>query len=104
MREERRSGLARALFCVRLLEQRTEGRTEHRLAFLIGAFVAADLHAMMACGTFVTAEPVSIVGARALAEAWKYALRQQSLNATIINRCDIEAGLLSGLQLIDAPG
>ena len=77
MREQRRSGLARALFCVRLLEQRTESLPEHRLAFLIGAFVAADLDAMMARGMFANDETVAIVGARALAEAWKYALRQQ---------------------------
>jgi 2-dehydro-3-deoxygalactonokinase len=104
MREQRKSGLARALFCVRLLEQRTESLPEHRLAFLIGAFVSADLDVMMACGTFANDEPVAIVGARAVAEAWKYALRQQSVNATIINECDIEAGLLSGLRLIAALG
>ena len=35
MREQRRSGLARALFCVRLLEQGSDGSAEQRLSFLI---------------------------------------------------------------------
>ena len=38
MREQRRSGLARALFCVRLLEQGSDGSAEQRLSFLIGVF------------------------------------------------------------------
>src|SRR5262249_23441578 len=36
MREQRRSGLARALFCVRLLEQGSDGSAAQRLSFLIG--------------------------------------------------------------------
>src|SRR5262245_9633540 len=47
MREQRRSGLARALFCVRLLHQRSSGSADERLAFLIGAFLASDFDALL---------------------------------------------------------
>lgn len=100
MREQRRSGLSRALFCVRQLEQRTESLPEHRFAFLIGAFVAADMDALIARGTLANDQPVAIVGAPALAEAWKYALGRDCVNAMIINESDVEAGLLRGLQSV----
>ena len=100
MREQRRAGLARALFCVRQLEQRTESLPEQRLAFLIGTFVAADLDAFMSSGALNNDQPVAIVGAPGLSEAWVYALRQQSLMATTINESDIESALLTGLQLV----
>ena len=58
MSEQRRSGLSRALFCVRQLEQRTESLPEHRLAFLIGALVAADMDALMARGTLANDQPL----------------------------------------------
>src|SRR5262249_47942624 len=52
MREERRSGLPRALFCVRLFELAGEGTPQDRLVFMIGAFIAADLDLFMARGVF----------------------------------------------------
>ncbi len=43
MAEQRKSGLARALFCVRLLDQQGETTAEQRMAFLVGACIASDL-------------------------------------------------------------
>src|SRR5215475_2444052 len=72
MREQRRSGLARALFCVRLLEQGSESSAEQRLSFLIGAFLASDMDALVSRGLF-DSESVVITGGGVIAEAWRNA-------------------------------
>ena len=98
MREQRTSGLARALFCVRLLEQSKQGSAEDRLNFLIGAFIAADLDALVAGG--VLADAVVIVGSGALAEAWRHALTQVEIQSQIVTGEQSERALLAGLHTI----
>jgi 2-dehydro-3-deoxygalactonokinase len=96
MREQRRSGLARALFCVRLLEQGSDGSAEQRLSFLIGAFLASDMDAMVSRGLFDREREVVITGGGAIAEAWRDALAQLSMRAVILGDADVERGLLAG--------
>lgn len=98
MREHRNSGLARALFCVRLLEQRGESSPEERLSFLIGAFLAADLDAMLSRRLLIPECSVSIAGGEALATAWKEALAEQAITAQVLRETEIEWGLLTGLR------
>ncbi|HYE74858.1 MAG TPA: 2-dehydro-3-deoxygalactonokinase, partial [Blastocatellia bacterium] len=98
MREQRRAGLARALFCVRLLEQSGQGSPQQRLAFLIGAFIASDLDALKSRGAL--GQSVLIVGSGALAETWQRALSQSSIEAKIISGEQSEEALLSGLRSI----
>ncbi|MDX2042161.1 MAG: 2-dehydro-3-deoxygalactonokinase [Acidobacteriota bacterium] len=98
MREQRNSGLARALFCVRLLEQSKRGSAEDRLNFLIGAFIAADLDALSA--REVLSDSVVIVGSGALAEAWRHALAQTGIQSQIISGEQSERALLAGLRAI----
>jgi 2-dehydro-3-deoxygalactonokinase len=95
MREQRRAGLARSLFCVRLLEQSRQGTPAERLAFLIGAFIAADLDALRARGALD--QSVLIVGSDALAEAWRHALAQSSVEAVTLDAVESERALLAGL-------
>jgi len=98
MREQRKSGLARALFCVRLLEQSKQGSAEDRLNFLIGAFIAADLDALAARG--ILTDTVVIVGSDALAEAWRHALAQVEIQSQIVTGEQSECALLAGLHAI----
>lgn len=100
MREQRTYGLARALFGVRLLEQSRQGSAEDRLNFLIGAFVAADLDALVARG--VLSGSVVIVGSGALAEAWRHALARIEIQSQIISSQQSERALLTGLHTITA--
>lgn len=102
MREERRSGLARAMFCVRLLEQGRQSTPEERMAFLIGAFIAADLDALVKSGTII--DPVLITGGGAIGETWRKALSQASLTASVISAEQLERALLTGLQKITTAG
>jgi 2-dehydro-3-deoxygalactonokinase len=101
MREQRTSGLARAMFCVRLLEQGRQSTPEERFAFLIGAFIASDLDPLIARGAVI--DPIIIAGGGAMAEAWRGALRSVSLNPTVLSAEEIERAMLAGLQSLTRP-
>ena len=100
MKEQRRSGLPRALFCVRLLEQRSDGSPEQRLAFLIGAFIAADLDALMARKMLSGGSRVVIAGPEALASAWQHALTRVPISAVTLSEAQLERAFLEGLRSI----
>jgi 2-dehydro-3-deoxygalactonokinase len=98
VREQRRSGLPRSLFCVRLLEQGKKSAPEQRLAFLVGAFVASDLDALISREAII--DPVVITGGGAIAEVWQDELKKFSVKAAIISGAELERALLKGLQCI----
>lgn len=100
MRQQRHAGLARALFCVRLLEQSKQGSEEDRLSFLIGAFIAADLDALGR--NEVLSDSVVLVGSGGLAEAWRHALAQFEIQSHVVIGEDSERALLAGLRGIIA--
>ena len=100
MREQRRSGLARALFCVRLLEQGSESSAEQRLAFLLGAFLASDMDAMYARGLLDSQGAVVITGGGAISEIWRGALAQNSMPAIALNDSEVEKALLTGFRRV----
>src|SRR5581483_6804529 len=100
MKEQRRSGLARALFCVRLLGLANQGTPDDRLAFLIGAFVASDMDALIARGVLATDQQVTIIGSEALGEAWRKSLAAASVPATVLSATETEDALLTGLRII----
>ncbi len=98
MREQRRSGLARALFCVRLLELEKCSTPEERFAYLAGAFIAADLDALKSRGVLAADHQVCITGGGALAEAWREALQAFSIPAVILSEAAVERAFLAGLS------
>lgn len=98
MREQRRSGLSRTLFCVRLLEQRNECTPDDRFAFLIGAFVASDLDSLVRRGVLTFDSPVVITGGEVVASAWNRALSEISIGATIISADQLELAMIRGLM------
>jgi 2-dehydro-3-deoxygalactonokinase len=100
MREQRRSGLSRALFCVRLLELAGEGTPEDRLAFLLGAFIAADLDMFIARGVLAYNTRAVIAGSPPLAEAWRSVLAGISIPAVALARDEIDEALVTGLRTI----
>src|SRR5260370_26758116 len=98
MKEQRRSGLARALFSVRLLGLAGQGTPEDRLSFLIGAFIASDMDALISRGVLSHDTPVVIVGSAALSAAWRSALAAMSVPATVLSVSETEDALLTGLR------
>lgn len=102
MNEQRRSGLARALFCVRLFELGKRGTSEQRMSFLIGAYIASDLDSMLATETITMNQPVLITGSGAIASAWQQALKLSRIPAENASSADVETGLLKGLKALTA--
>ena len=100
MKEQRGSGLSRALFCVRLLELNGEGAREDRLAYLLGAFIAADLDALVAREVLVPDTSVVISGHKVIAEAWASALSRISVTALLLTENETETAFLTGLRSI----
>jgi 2-dehydro-3-deoxygalactonokinase len=98
MSEQRRSGLSRALFCVRLLELSCEGTAEDRFSFLLGAFIATDLDALIARGMLGRDTEVSIVGTNDLAAAWRDVLARNSIRALVLTADEVERAFLAGLN------
>jgi 2-dehydro-3-deoxygalactonokinase len=100
MHEQRAAGVARALFCVRLLEQRTATTAEQRMSFLLGVYLAADLDAMRQQRFLETSRPVVLTGSGAVAAAWEGALRELEIPVRQLDEPVIEQGFLTGLQKV----
>ncbi len=97
MREQRQAGLARALFCVRLLEQSQCGTPEQRLSFLIGAFVSSEIDSLFKNEVLRDDSTVAITGGGALNEAWRLAFERVSIPAVSLSNDETETGQLVGL-------
>jgi 2-dehydro-3-deoxygalactonokinase len=100
MREQRRSGLARALFCIRLLDLAKQGTHEERLSFLVGAVIASDLDALRSRRVLDPAIPVAIVGHEGIAKAWFGCLAGAGVSANVIAPHQSDRALLSALHTI----
>lgn len=100
MQEQRRSGLARALFCGRLLDLAHQGSAEDRLAFVVGAFIAADLDALLTRGLLVSSRTIALVGHTGICGAWRAALSNNGIAAVTIDHAQAEAALLGALRRI----
>ena len=100
MRTQRQAGLARALFCVRLLEQKGDCTPDERLAFLVGAFVASDLDGLQQSGHLSMDRPVLLTGGGAVADLWNQALAVSRIHSQIITGEETEAAMLAGLSAI----
>lgn len=96
-REARDSGLSRALFCVRLLEQAGQGTPEQRLSFLYGAFLEAEMLALDHDQSLRGVESICITGPAPLAEAWKEKLEAVTSKVEVIQEADRDQAYLEGL-------
>lgn len=96
----RQSGLARTLFCARLLDLSHTGTSENRFAFAVGAFVASDLDALRKRGALSSQHKISILGSKALSEAWQFGLSDAGVPSATIDSGTVENAFLTGLRLI----
>lgn len=100
MAEARRSGLPRALFCVRLLELSRMSTPAQRLSFVMGAFVATDFEHLRASGCLPAGTAVVISGDEKLGGGWSRALGNAGYAVRALSPDDVEAGLLGGLRAV----
>jgi len=99
LNEARAEGLARALFCVRLLHQNGCGTPQERLSYLYGAFLAEEIEsAKKHCSLY--GEKVLITGPSALATLWGECLKSISISATVLEDRTREAAYLNGLHIL----
>jgi len=95
----RRDGLPRALYCVRLLEQRTPSSQGDRLAFLIGAMIAASEDVLLP-GKGRPSNRVALVGAPAVVEAWTRVAAERGLDPVTIDVAEKEAAFRTGCRSV----
>jgi 2-dehydro-3-deoxygalactonokinase len=92
------SGLGRAMFCLRLLEQDRQSTADQRLSFLYGAFIQSEAvhveQVLTACG----AEAVLIAGDAPLAAAWDRMLCKRGIESSILNESEKVHAFLTGLR------
>jgi 2-dehydro-3-deoxygalactonokinase len=100
--EVQRSGLSRALFCVRLLQQAKRGSRDQHLAFFYGAFLEAEAEAFKKNKFSNSLRSVCIVGNPALAVAWKMRLESLGISAAVVEESQREVAYLAGLRAITA--
>ncbi len=98
--EFRKSGLARALFCVRLLELQRRTTPEQRMSFLLGVYVASDLAALHESGFLKAGRRVLLTGSGAIVEAWEVALSNAGISREVILPGKVEAHYLRGIALL----
>jgi 2-dehydro-3-deoxygalactonokinase len=99
MAELRRSGLARAFFCLRLFELAGARTPPQQLSFAIGVLVASDLDAWSRAGLLPRGR-VLVVGDDKVGGAWSHALRAASCRPDALSATEVEAGFLAGLRLL----
>jgi 2-keto-3-deoxy-galactonokinase len=100
MAEARRSGLPRALFCVRLLQLAGDTGPDGRMSFLLGALVAADADGLQAQGLLPPGCAVAISGDEKVGGAWSVALRERGHPVRSLAPDDVEAAFLAGLRAV----
>jgi 2-keto-3-deoxy-galactonokinase len=98
MSQQRKCGLARALFGVRLLEQSKQGSPEERLSFLVGVFVASDVDAWQRAG--LLSSSVAIVGSGGLVDAWRQSLDALRIQVQVITDIESEQAILRALRFV----
>ncbi len=100
--EQRQSGLARTLFCVRLLQQNDESTPDERFAYLAGAVVAADFDALQARGLLSPMTPVTLAGGAVVAEIWRHVLTASGISSRTLSEPEVETALLTGQRNVAA--
>lgn len=100
MEAQRHSGLSRSLFQVRLLQLANRTSPQQRFSYMIGAFIAADLDALLSSGKLQKDATVLIAGNAALAAAWNDALALVSIDAISLSPDAVEKAMLAALSAI----
>jgi 2-dehydro-3-deoxygalactonokinase len=96
--QQQLSGLSRALFCVRILEQKFKLTPVQRSSFLLGAVVGSDFAA--ATGNRKLGEKIVITGSGAVADAWKQFLNAENHVVIVCDPHQVESGFVAGLLRI----
>jgi len=98
--EARKSGLTRALFCVRLMEQMHEGSSDERLAFLYGIFLESEMDAAQRSRLCDRSKRILVSSHPSLARALAEGLRACDMKVEVLPEQERENAFLKGLLTI----
>ena len=96
--EAARSSLERALFCVRLLEQRSAGTAEQRLSFLVGCFLGGAIEGWLRI--VPPGGEVVVTGGGAIGEYTARRLREAGRRARHLTGDGVDAAMVAGLHVL----
>ncbi|MEO5818872.1 MAG: 2-dehydro-3-deoxygalactonokinase, partial [Vicinamibacteraceae bacterium] len=98
--EAQRSGFARALFCVRLLEQRVTSTPDERLAYLVGVAIGSVMDTLLARRSFRAGTRVLVTGTPALAHAFAAQLQGTSVDAVPVSATQVANAVRTGMRQV----
>jgi len=98
-KEVGKSGLTRALFCIRLLQLQEQGTSEQRLSFLYGAFIRNEIDHLR-LRHLEGIKHILIAGPTGLAEIWQSYIAEFEIAAHILTEDKREAAYLNGLRCL----
>jgi len=99
VRDGRRHGLPRAYYEVRLLDQRVASEPADRLAFLVGATVAASEDTLLPLSTGAPPR-VALAGPPALAHAWERVIRDRGGTPFVVDDDERAAAFRAGCRAV----
>lgn len=91
-----RDGLLRALFAVRLLDQRGGSTPEERFSWLVGACIGDDMRALLRSDAIRAGMRVAVSGPGAIPAAWCHLLQASGCSATPLDPPVVEQALVAG--------
>jgi len=91
-------GLLRAMFGVRLLQLEGESTPDERYAYLVGATIGNDVHALIACGMLAGSRSVVVTGPERMARAWARILAWAGVTARALTDDQVESSFLAGIS------
>lgn len=92
-----KEGLLRALFAVRLLDQRGGTTSEQRFSWMVGACIAEDVRALVRGGMLSRGARVLISGPGAVPVAWAHLLRREGCESVALTADAVEGAFVAGL-------
>ncbi len=93
-------GLLRALFSVRLLDQRGGVTPDDRFAWMAGACIGDDIRALVRSGRLKAGQRVLVSGPGAIPASWAHLLRRQGCDPRVLDAGEIEQAFVAGLWRI----
>jgi 2-keto-3-deoxy-galactonokinase len=93
-------GLLRALFAVRLLDQRGGSTPEQRFAWMAGACIGDDVRALARAGLLPPGVRVLVSGPGEIPAAWAHLLRREGCEPVVLDSGTVERAFVTGLWRI----
>lgn len=93
-------GLLRTMFAVRLLQLQGQTTPEQRHAYLVGATIGDDVHALIGHGLLAASRRVIVTGPERMAAAWALVLGSAGVTGQALTDDQVESSFLAGVSAL----